>query len=432
MGYSPTTYPYGQYWWRFGLLAFTQSGNAIVFWSGMTQDYPLYASHNTSSSYTSGTIWNCIDISNCCGTMCRATFSGSSILARGSILASSSAGSNDGIRDYTTGSPNYMSNSLGSWQALFGSIVPNGAFYSPNREFFYVNSWQALVSGQYAGNRLVGVNLGSNTYITGRGPLEAFLPTWNGITNYAGFLPVSYLYYHQQSTFWGGGRASCGYGVVKTSSTPLTKNTDGKVYFCGMQFTNGGSTSPSSARSSYGYGGGPASTRVTTYDYGYMGMLFGIDANKGGDPFIKVDPNGGATSIPRTSAYVQPNQTGSSVAWVVADWLTNLYPQSYYGVHYGDLERLIVACGIATDSAGALLPGAAAFQLDSGRISSSIAFSADGQKVIYGHASAGTSEGNMMIKTAEVKTTGVTQLPTQGGYLTGGGPARFAILNAGR
>jgi hypothetical protein len=143
---------------------------------------------------------------------------------------------------------------------------------------------------------------------------------------------------------------------------------------------------------------------------------------------VKLDPAG---SVYRTSAYVQPNQTGSSVAWVVADWLTDLYPNSYYGVHYGDRERLIVLCGVSTDSSGALLPGAAAFQVDTGRISSSIAFSADGQNLIYGQASSG-GEGGMMIKTAEVKPTGVTQKTTQGGATTGGGPARFAILNAGR
>jgi hypothetical protein len=38
----------------------------------------------------------------------------------------------------------------------------------------------------------------------------------------------------------------------------------------------------------------------------------------------------------------------------------------------------------------------------------------------------------MMIKTAEVKPSGVTQLTSQGGLQTSGGPARFAILNAGR
>jgi hypothetical protein len=218
-----------------------------------------------------------------------------------------------------------------------------------------------------------------------------------------------------------------------TSSTPATKATDGKVFWGSNFYSTSYYTSgASSARSTYGYGGGSTSARYTQYEYAYGGLLFGIDTNKGGNPFLKVDPNNG-TITGRTTAYIQPNQTGSSVAWVVADWNTTFttYP-AYYGFHSGDMERLIVICNIATDAEGNAVPGAAGFVVDSGRISSSIAFSADGQKVVYGQAAAGSSEGNMMIKTAEVKPSGVTQLTSQGGLQTSGGPARFAILNAGR
>jgi hypothetical protein len=415
--------PVGQtFLWRFGLLAFSQDGSGLVYWAGITMD--------TQTNPNFGSVQG-QEATNLSGTLCRATLTSSGVSLRGSILASTDGGSVDGVRDYTTASPCRIT--AGLWTNRFGAVSPLGCFYSPNREFFYVHCSGALASGQVAGRRLLGVNVGSTTYITDRGPLQAFAPTWNGILNNRGFTPAGYAYPYGGYTFmYGMGQSSCGIGTVKCSSRGSTLATDGKVWFANYNITTAGSRTSSTSRSSTGVTGGPV--YPTTYDYGsYNAMLAGIETNVGGDPFVQVNPGG---SSQRLIPYVHPSADGGSVAFIVSDWDTTSFPTTYYA-HHGNKERLVVVRGISVaytgSSIGQLSGSASAYVVEgAGRVSTAFQFGTNPTLLYYGFAAGTASESSMMLKTVQLGTSSSTLLQTQGGYLSSGGSARFAVLNAGR
>jgi hypothetical protein len=232
---------------------------------------------------------------------------------------------------------------------------------------------------------------------------------------------------------YGIGQASSGIGAIKCSSRGATLASDGKVWFANYNITTAGSRTSSTSRSSTGVTGGPVYS--STYDYGsYNAMLTGIETNIGGDPFVQVSPGG---STQRLIPYVQPSPDGNTVAFVSAEWDSTSFPTTYYA-HHGNKEKLIVVRGISVNYSGAsigqIAPGAAAYAVESanGRVSTAFQFSSNQSLLFYGYGSGAASESSMMLKTARLNATNATNVQTQGGFLTSGGPARFAVLNAGR
>jgi hypothetical protein len=232
---------------------------------------------------------------------------------------------------------------------------------------------------------------------------------------------------------YGIGLASSGIGTIRCSSRGSTLGTDGKVWFANYNITTAGSRTSTTSRSSTGVTGG--AVNATTYDYGsYNAMLCGIETNVGGDPFVQVNPGG---STQRLIPFVQPSADGNSVAFVVSEWDTTSFPTTYYA-HHGNKERLVVVRGVAVSYSGSTIGqitsgSATAYAVETGgRVSTAFQFGTNPELLYYGFAAGTASESSMMLKTVKLGTSASTLLQTQGGYLTSGGAARFAVLNAGR
>ncbi len=400
--------------WRFGCLAFTRDGSAVVFWGG----YGLYSPTSTTYYYTevnqmSGSLYAYNILTN----------------TRQGILNNSEGGHVDvtsGYRNYSTGSQN--SSVATNWSGNQGAVGPIGAFYSNDGKFFWMESHGALTTSNDTPNRLVGVNvagdpsIAGNT-INGRAPLRAFAPSW---PNRRGFGVEGYYYYPNIRIR--GGLGASGSRLGQQISAAGHK---GLVFYASYYTGNNTGQTSDSATTSF-QGGGPAHPTAWP-DYGIQaGEMFVIDTSVGGQPF-QLTNLGGTYSPYRMINYIQANRAGNRLAFVHNPSYYNTYPSWTGYSHFTNTEQIVLISNITTNATTGALTASAVTTVEGsvGRAGASMAFDFTDSRLYYAFTTGGNENAQSIIeKRFDPLTATVQGTRTQTGL--NGTTNRFAILNSGR
>jgi len=406
--------------WRMGTIAFTRNDAAFVFWAGYGLENPT----TFSPTYCA--------IAQLSGSMYAFTFGTTSvdgILPFNEGGFGDIAGSSPTFKNYTTTTQcvhltsGYTYNA-GNYSGGQGSVLPIGAFFSNDGNFFYVNSLGSLTTSTAASARLVGVNVKDTTStINTRVALRAFAPGW---INQRGFTNGKYYYPEWCVRGQGGPRSSVGDKITAAGHPGL-------LFFSANFQPNSGNSDNTSWQ-----GGGPRNPHYWG-DYGtYSGELYGIDTSVGGNLFALSNISAASTSIGRTVSYIQPNRSATRVAYVSR--LSALYGSSAAGFNtYGQQnpgqEQLRIISNLSVTSSGALAATPATAILESGgngRVSSSIALDFSDRKIYYGYSSSGSEAGMKIFEKTIDGSGAVVGAATRSFNGVNGTSNRFSVLWSGR
>ncbi len=408
--------------WRFGCLAFTRDSSGFVFWGG----YSLSSATSTSYAYAnlcflSGSLY---------------AYNIATDTRQGILMYSDGGQSNttSGPRTYSTGSPNTATPVTWSGDPM-GSVLPMGAFYSNDGKFFYVESLGALNSSDPTAHRLIGVNVAGNpatpaNTINGRTPLVAFAPSYPSQRSFAYATYSSYPSPCYQMLGVSGPAAKIGTQVS-------CAGTNGRMFFAGY-YQGTYSYSYQAGGQMYLYYGGPA--RYTYADgtgyiyygcYAYSAEIMTMDTSVGSD-VSQVTSFGGTQTPLRVVSYLQPNRSGSRLAYV------QYAPSSSYGPYWGhaeDTETVVLVTNLgfsATTGAMSGTPGVAVLEPTVGRAGVSMSFDYADSALIYafGPGTSGEAGQQLTRRKFDPMSGSVTATTQRGGI--NNTAARFAILNSGR
>jgi hypothetical protein len=412
----PTSSKFPSFNWRFGCLAFTRDSLGLVFWAGFSNaGGSTFSATGTNSAYDP--VWAGIQA----GTLYSYDVASGALK---SVLASSDGGNQNGVATYS----GTVSITDTPWTGNQGPIGPIGAFYSNDGRFFYVRSAGPLSSSEATANRLVGVNVSaaSGSTINGKAAMAGFAPAW---PQRRGFGPVGYNYYGCNFRFHRGvgGAQTGGFGQQASAAR------SGLVFFAGYNNYAGPSTYPDGnygPTSTYYYYNPHAHPSYYPDYCGLSGEVYGFDANVGGDVFTVTTLSSAVSNVVRPITYLQPDETGSRLAFVCAPATPSPYD------HRPASEQVGLATGIVTTATGSLAGGLAVTMLEgtSGRAGVSFAHDYIAPRLYYAFGTGGNENTQVLTeKTLNAAGTSVASTRTMPGLLGGsGGQARFAVLHSGR
>ena len=401
------------FFWRYGCLAFTRNNTGLVFWGGYSLAYPdqAYYGYNAAQEISGSMYAYSLNTSNQVFGILGYADGGHIDVTAGSSKTYNTSTQNSYYTSYYNGDQ--------------GSIGPNGAFYSNDGNFFWVESAGALNTSTTTASRLVGTSVKDlTTTINGHAPQRAFAPNW---PNYYGFDSTGHQYY--AAIRWYGYGNTQGHVGKQISAG----GSNGLVFFTSQlpYYADGNAQTSDGIGWAYYYGGGPAQ-RTAWYDFGAnSGEVFGMDTSVGGAPF-KLSNFGsatpGTTPTSRVISYMQPNNAGSALAIV-----SSATPAGFVPTIQANTEQLRVVTNIAVTTSGALtgVPPVVVIEGTNGRVSPSVAFDFTNSKLYYGFTTGG-NENQMQLKevTLNGTGTGVQGTRTFNGAISNS--ARFAVLWSGR
>ncbi len=399
--------------WRFGCLAFTRDGSAVVFWGGYGLSNPTSGSTtNSEIVQMSGSLYSFNVLTN----------------TREGILNKVDGGHSQvttGAKTYSTGVQNNLVAT--NWTGDQGSVGPIGAFYSNDGKFFWIESHGALTTSDTTPNRLVGVNVAgdpsvpANT-INGKAPLRGFAPGW---PSRRGFGPEGYYYYPNIRI-----RAGIGASGGRIGQEISAAGHKGLVFFASHFVGNNTAGTVDSATSSF-QGGGPANP-TSWPDYGAQsGEVFVMDSSVGGQPF-QLTNLGGTTAL-RMITYLQSNRAGNRLAFVHNPSATNNCCAWTGYSHFTNTEQIVLITNITTNATTGALTASAVNVLEGtpGRAGASMSFDFTDSRLYYAFTTGGNENGQAILEKKFDPITGtVTGTRTQLGL--SGTNNRFAILHSGR
>ena len=403
----------GSHKWRFGSLCFSQTGDELIFWAGMSAKNSTSNSDSSTTGATAVYFWS----GSFTGSYWRWDFDNPGNV-RGVMPTAAGAGTipSSGMPTYSAASTFNPSNPTNTYAQTFGLINPVGGFRSLDGNFFYIVTHSAI-SGSGTGQNqcnLLGINVSGTGTINGHPDIEGFVV--QGMQSGRGFLPDYYYqpHYAINGRYYAPGR-SAGFG-----RQVMAKDT-GYVFFAThYQFrTPSRTTSATSTFSS-----GPAiATRWT--DYGvYAGHVEGFHANVGGPIQRMTEPGLSQTGTTARSIHtIDASNDGSRLAYIYSGGGTNrTHNQEQVGFIYG--------IGFNPDGSLAGFDNSVtAKQLETGqgRAGESMAHDSGGTKLFYAFRAGSGNENNKQM--CEMIVDPADGQPTVNRYFAG---SRFSVLYSGR
>jgi hypothetical protein len=427
--------------WRFGCLAFTRNTNgpanagALYYWGGAsiygtTAAAPIGAIQPSftynQSNYYSGSIY-------------QYTLSAASSIA---VLPFAAGGHPSGVFSVTSGGPT-STIPAANWTSALGSIMPDGYFVSPNGQMLYMeclsplmdtaaNSSGAPIAGNdtTAGRLIAMPVLDTSSTINGNPANRAFALTgWPIDPNAHGFggmcSQTSNSWTAMSLWNWCGG--ACNRHAQQTAVT-APNGTNGTLFFNGyFQDTRYSSTSDSS---STWQGGGPTNNVAWSDGGHFAGEIYAFNSNVAGFVQNITNLGGSASSPSRIITYMQPNLTGTKLAFQ-----TTRNSSTSFSHRYATFEQVYAVCNVNFTATGALSTVPTRFTIEGsdGRAGPSMTFDFFDTKLYYAFIAGGANENNMVLREAVINAAGnaVSSSRTQStGF--GGTAARFSVLNSSR
>ena len=338
-------------------------------------------------------------------------------------------------------SPN--STTMNTWGNNCGSIMPGGYFISNDGRFMYLETNSPIQdTGTSSGTVISGGDGGvgrliccpvfdTSTTINGKAALRAFaLGGWPINPNCHGFGATgagTSSYYIGQLYSWCGGS-----GTGNRLQTAVTSASGSEhVYFQGyLQNNSWASTDDFASGTPAWQGGGPTNPKAWSDGSQFAGEIYAFNANVGGDITNLTGFGGTAQSTSRIITYMQPNNSGTKLAFqATASNTTN------FANRMNNTELVYAVTNVNFSATGALstVPARVTIEGTTGRASPSMSWDYSDSKLYYAFIASGSNENLMVLREATLNGTGTAV----SGYRTqstgfGGTAARFSILNSGR